>query len=97
MNRKITSFLAVACFFVSALLAPVLAALVNDLAPPGSRGRYNGAYTLTWTGGWLAGTALSGVLIGTDHPYLLFPILIGLLCAALVAVVVPLRRLQANA
>lgn len=79
------------------LLAPVLAALVNDLAPPGLQGRYNGAYTLTWTIGWLAGTALSGAFIGIGQPYWLFPTLISLLFVALAAVAVPLRRIQANA
>ncbi|MFD6826767.1 MFS transporter [Streptomyces sp. NPDC060085] len=55
------------------LLSPVLAALVNDIAPNTLRGRYNGAHILAWTSGWLAGTALTGLLLVTGGSQLLFP------------------------
>ncbi|HEU0337210.1 MAG TPA: MFS transporter [Gaiellaceae bacterium] len=43
------------------LLSPTLPALVNDLAPDYLRGRYNGASAVSWSGGFLAGPALTGV------------------------------------
>ncbi len=43
---------------------PVIAALVNDLAPPGLAGRYNGAHTLAWTSGFAIGALATGTLLG---------------------------------
>src|SRR6185437_3225192 len=39
------------------LLSPTVPAMVNDLAPDRLRGRYNGAYSLAWTVGFIAGPA----------------------------------------
>jgi MFS family permease len=64
------------------LLAPVLGVLVNALAPAALRGRYNGAHTLAWTGGWLAGTALTGLLLAAHQGGLLFPAFVLLLVLA---------------
>ncbi|MEV0181696.1 MFS transporter [Streptomyces sp. NPDC050625] len=44
---------------------PVIAALINDLAPPGLVGRYNGAHTLAWTSGFAIGALATGTLLGT--------------------------------
>ena len=41
-------------------LAPIMPALVNDLAPERLRGRYNGAFALAWTTGFIAGPLLAG-------------------------------------
>ena len=41
------------------LLSPTIPALVNDLAPDEARGRYNGANTLAWTVGFIAGPVLA--------------------------------------
>jgi MFS family permease len=41
-------------------LAPTMPALVNDLAPGGLRGRYNGAFAFAWTSGFMAGPLLAG-------------------------------------
>ncbi|MEU4394062.1 MFS transporter [Kribbella sp. NPDC023855] len=61
------------------LMAPVMSALVNDLAPDGLRGRYNGAITLAWTGGWLGGTAFTGAAVAINAAELLAPVFISLL------------------
>ncbi|MFF0266476.1 MFS transporter [Kribbella sp. NPDC004536] len=72
------------------LLSPVLSTLVNDLAPAEIRGRYNGVQTMAWTSGWLAGTAVTGALVGSGHAHILFPILI--LAVALTACAVARLR-----
>lgn len=41
-------------------LAPTMPALVNDLAPERLRGRYNGAFALAWTSGFMVGPLLAG-------------------------------------
>ncbi|MGV9707516.1 MFS transporter [Streptomyces sp. NPDC003483] len=53
---------------------PVVAALVNDLAPPGLAGRYNGAHTLAWTGGFAIGAGATGTLLGADSVRLFFAV-----------------------
>lgn len=45
------------------LLSPTIPALVNDLAPDGARGRYNGATTLAWTTGFILGPIIAGVFL----------------------------------
>ncbi|MFI8294211.1 MFS transporter [Streptomyces sp. NPDC085614] len=79
------------------LLAPVLGVLVNDLASDRLRGRYNGAHTLAWTGGWLIGTALTGALLGIHRPGLLFPVLVIPLAVAAVATLRLRRHLPRSA
>lgn len=44
--------------------APILPALVNDLAPAEIRGRYNAAHATTWSVGLIIGPILAGGLIG---------------------------------
>jgi MFS family permease len=46
------------------LLSPVLAPLVNELAPNHLRGRYNGAFVLAYTTGFTIGPALAGAGLG---------------------------------
>ncbi|MBL7519326.1 MFS transporter, partial [Frankia sp. CNm7] len=72
-------------------LAPVLAATVNDLAPPALRGRYNGMHTLAWTAGWLSGTAATAALLAVGATELVFPLLVLVLAFTALAVR-PLRR-----
>ncbi|MGW3916981.1 MFS transporter [Streptomyces sp. NPDC005070] len=62
------SLLAAAVVFALGEVAymPVVAALVNDLAPPGLAGRYNGAHTLAWTSGFAIGALATGTLLRTD-------------------------------
>ncbi|WP_158997687.1 MFS transporter [Streptomyces aureus] len=65
---------------------PVVAALVNDLAPPGLTGRYNGAHTLAWTSGFAIGAGATGTLLGADSIRLFFTVSAAVLGAsALVA------------
>jgi MFS family permease len=64
------------------LLSPTVPAIVNDLAPERLRGRYNGAYTLAWTGGYIVGPALAGFAIAAGHGHALFVAMIGVLAAA---------------
>ncbi|MDP9067439.1 MAG: MFS transporter [Actinomycetota bacterium] len=49
-----------------------LPALVNDLAPDDLRGRYNAAYSLTWSIGNMLGPALGGFLLGAGRGAELF-------------------------
>jgi MFS family permease len=60
--------------FVSSTVPP----LVNDLAPDRLRGRYNGAFTLAWTTGFLVGPLLAGFVLGAGHGPAFF---LGLICA----------------
>ena len=46
------------------LLAPTLPAIINDLAPPGAAGRYNGVGALAITTGFLLGPACGGAALG---------------------------------
>ena len=46
------------------LLSPTLPAIMNDLAPAGAAGRYNGLGVLAFTMGFLLGPAIGGVLLG---------------------------------
>jgi MFS family permease len=84
--------LAVVVFGVAeTFLAPTLTPIVNDLAPSGLNGRYNGLYTLAWTSGFLAGPAIAGVTLDSDHGSALFLGLI-LACAAAAAGTLRLQR-----
>jgi MFS family permease len=64
------------------LLSPTLPAVVNDLAPDDHRGRYNGAFTLAWTTGFLLGPPLAGVVLDAGTGTLLFIALIAACVAA---------------
>lgn len=67
-DHGVGSLLAAAVVFALGEVAymPVVAALVNDLAPPGLAGRYNGAHTLAWTSGFAVGAPATGALLGSD-------------------------------
>jgi MFS family permease len=49
------------------VFAPVMPALVNQLAPDGLRGRYNAAHTLVWQVSMIIGPAVAGLLIGNGQ------------------------------
>ncbi|MFI5956151.1 MFS transporter [Cryptosporangium sp. NPDC051539] len=69
------------------LFIPVVSTVVNDLATPGLRGRYNGAQTVAWTSGFLLGAAGVGALIGAGATGLLFPAGIAVLVLGVFAAV----------
>jgi MFS family permease len=46
------------------LLSPTLPAIINDLAPPGAAGRYNGLGVLAFTTGFLLGPVTGGAALG---------------------------------
>ncbi|MEU0785391.1 MFS transporter [Streptomyces sp. NPDC006173] len=64
----------------STLFSPVLATVVNDIAPSALRGRYNGAHMLAWTGGFAIGAAVTSSLLAAGAVHVLFPF-----CAAVLA------------
>jgi MFS family permease len=61
------------------LLSPTVPAIVNDLAPDTLRGRYNGAYSLAWTTGYMIGPAIAGFALAAGQGRVLFAGLIGAL------------------
>jgi MFS family permease len=63
------------------LLAPSLAPMVNDIAPERLRGHYNGAYTLAWTSGFIAGPLITGIAFAAGLASLLL-VLLAALCGA---------------
>ncbi|MFJ7590037.1 MFS transporter [Streptomyces sp. NPDC097617] len=66
-------FLAAALFALGEVAyTPVMATLVNDLAPSGLGGRYNGAHALAWTVGFAVGAAATGTLLGGSSGQLFF-------------------------
>ena len=58
------------------LLSPTLPAIVNDMAPPETQGRYNGLGTLAWTTGFIVGPAISGAVFSRGWGTGLFTALI---------------------
>jgi MFS family permease len=46
------------------LVSPTVPAMLNDLAPDALRGRYNAAYSFTFSIGHVAGPAMAGVFLG---------------------------------
>jgi MFS family permease len=58
------------------LLSPTLPAIINDLAPPGAAGRYNGLGTLAFTTGFLIGPAGGAAALGAGWGAGLFAVLI---------------------
>ncbi|MFI8294083.1 MFS transporter [Streptomyces sp. NPDC085614] len=82
-----TSALLVACCIFGIgeiLLAPLMVALVNDMASAGTHGRYNGAYSTVWNAGWIAGTGGTGLLLAICAPRSIMLVLVcGLALAAL--------------
>jgi MFS family permease len=72
------------------LLSPSLAPMVNDIAPGRLRGHYNGAYTLAWTSGFIAGPLVTGIAFAAGLANLLLVLLAALCGAAAIAA----RRLE---
>ena len=64
------------------LLAPTSPALVNDLAPPHLRGRYNAASSLTWNTSSVIGPIVAGVLLGRGWSAAYIVVLVSLCAAA---------------
>jgi MFS family permease len=77
------------------LLSPVLAPLVNDLAPDHLRGRYNGAFVLAYTTGFAVGPALAGVGLGVRDGTPFFGLLVAGSAVAILGGVLLRRRLPA--
>ena len=72
------------------LWAPTGSTLVNDIAPPRLRGRYNAASALSWQLSSVIGPVLAGVLLGARLPR----VFIGLLASVLLVVAVLSIRLE---
>ena len=64
------------------LFSPTLPAVINDIAPPGAAGRYNGLSTLAFTTGFLLGPVIGGAALAAGHGTGLFA---GLVLACLIA------------
>lgn len=73
------------------LFAPVLPALVNDIAPRALRGRYNGASAFAYTAGYAIGPAAAGLLLQRGLDLLLLAGLV-VACATAAVLAVKLRR-----
>ena len=70
------------------LFSPALPAIINDLAPPGGAGRYNGLGTLAFTTGFLLGPASGGLALGAGQGTGLFA---AMLLACVLAAAAALR------
>jgi MFS family permease len=81
------AFTAAAVIFAlgECLLSPTLPAIINDLAPPGAAGQYNGLGVLAFTTGFLLGPAGGGAVLGAGQGRGLFAILVLASAAAAVA------------
>jgi MFS family permease len=87
------AFAAAAAIFAlgECLLSPTLPAIINDLAPPGAAGRYNGLGVLAFTTGFLLGPAGGGAALGVGWGTGLFAVLV-LACAAAAVAALRLGR-----
>jgi len=94
-----TAFAAAMVIFAlgECLLSPTLPAIINDLAPPGAAGRYNGLGALAFTTGFLAGPATGGAALGAGQGTGLFAALAAACAAAAAAALRLGRRLPAAA
>jgi MFS family permease len=79
------------------MLSPTLPALVNDLAREGARGRYNGAYALACTGGFVLGPAVTGAVLAAGRAGALLAGLASACALAAVAALALERRLPPRA
>ncbi|HEY3979727.1 MAG TPA: MFS transporter [Streptosporangiaceae bacterium] len=94
----VTFMAAMAVFAVGeSLLSPTLPAIINDLAPPGAAGRYNGLGTLAFTAGFLVGPASGAAALGAGWGTGLFAVLIAACVLAGAGAVGLGRRLPAAA
>jgi MFS family permease len=66
------------------LMSPTLPAIVNDIAPPGASGRYNGLLALAFTVGFLLGPVTGGAALGAGLGAELFVVLAGVCVAGVV-------------
>ena len=57
------------------LMSPTLPAIINDIAPPGAAGRYNGLLAMAFTVGFLVGPASGGAALGAGWGAELFVVL----------------------
>jgi MFS family permease len=73
------------------LWSPVGNALLNDLAPPHLRGRYNALGSLTWQLAMIVGPITSGLLLGAGHPAAYLGVLL-VACVAVVALALRVER-----
>jgi len=73
------------------LRSPTLPAIINDLAPPGRAGRYNGLGTLAFTTDFLLGPVIGGAALSAGRGTTLFATLAAA-CAAAAAVALRLSR-----
>jgi MFS family permease len=78
------------------LLSPVLAPIVNDLAPERLRGRYNGVFILAYTTGFATGPALAGAGLGIGDGTPFFGFLVAAAAVAVLGAFALRRRLPAN-
>jgi len=79
------------------LLSPTLPAIINDVAPPGAAGRYNGLGALAYTTGFLIGPVVGGAALGAGWGTALFAILAAACAAAATAAFGLRRHLPASA
>ncbi len=79
------------------LIAPAMPALVNDIAPERLRGRYNGAFTLAWTSGFVVGPLIAGPTLAAGFGRALFVGLIAVCAIAAFGALRLERRLPAEA
>jgi MFS family permease len=70
--------------FGETLWAPTGATIVNDIAPPHLRGRYNAVSSLTWQASSVVGPIVAGALLGARLPAVFIGGLVGLLCVVAV-------------
>jgi MFS family permease len=73
------------------LFSPTLPAIINDLAPPGAAGRYNGLSSLAFTTGFLLGPASGGLALGVGRGTGFFAVML-LACALAAAAALRLGR-----
>jgi MFS family permease len=73
------------------LVSPTVPAMLNDLAPDALRGRYNAAYSFTFSAGHIAGPALAGWFLGARLGEEWFALL-AITCVAVIPLVRNLER-----
>ena len=68
------------------LVSPTVPAIVNDLAPDALRGRYNAAYSFTFSMGHIVGPAIAGIMLGRSwgEPFFMGLIVVLGVCLLLV-------------
>ncbi|HYP23024.1 MAG TPA: MFS transporter [Actinomycetota bacterium] len=72
------------------LVSPTVPAMLNDLAPDALRGRYNAAYSFTFSAGHIVGPALAGAFLGAGRGEAWFAVL----AVASIAAIALVRNLE---